>query len=83
MTVVLLALALPAAAQTFGARSAHHELKLHRNGAPPAPFSYDVEVVDVDHAKSVLNTHLEGKAGVEAVAEHDGERILVRIDGWT
>jgi len=85
MTAVLLAIgmsAVPAAAQTFGARSAHHELKLLRIGEPPA-FSYDVEVVDVDHAKSVLNTHLEGKAGVEAVAEHDGERILVRIDGWT
>ena len=79
---VLLLIVPPAyaAPQTLGARSPHHELRLVRTAMPDS-VGYDVEVIDLDRGKTVLNKHVDGKAGqpVDVSDAVNNQVIRVRI----
>jgi TonB family protein len=68
-------------AQSLGARSVHHELRVERSVVSADQIAYEVRVIDLDSGNVVLNSHATGKPGeaLDATAVSGDEQIRVRL----
>ena len=69
------------AAQSLGARSATHELRVERSVVSADQIAYDVRVIDLASGGAVLSSQVTGKPGeaVEAAAVSGDQHIRVRL----
>jgi TonB family protein len=70
-----------ATAQSLGARSAHHELRIERSVVAPDQIAYDVRVIDLDGGAVALSSRVAGRPGeaVDAKAVSGDQQIHVRL----